>query len=711
MQKSRDARPWTHPLTRLLATTPEANLARLPIAFDLRAVSIAEGIRAGFSIALIVAADQWAHNNILLEAALGALLTCLCDSGGPIRRRVPSLLLFTLLGALLIIGFGMARAAGLAAAVPLACLGVFACSFVRVWGQASLQVGNLLVVVLVLALDTPLTLWTALPVAGAFVAGCLWATLLTMVIWRVYPYRPARRALAESFRSLARLAADLRRLVALNADADIQPDAWEAHARGHRRAVRDSVERARTAVQDTLRVRGQASARAFQGLMRIEAADQIFGALIALSDLLEAERDPASRAAADRLLRLLRPALIVIADAIAADDPGLGDSRPIGRLSRMGAAIDGIADAGSGSKLASVTDYITERLHMAVSLTAPPTDKPGALPTDTAPPGHWIDRLATPLRANLDWQSASFRHALRTATVTGPALLFTLTAAGHYQHWLTITLILTMQPFYALTWQRALERIAGTVLGGLAAAVIALVCTTPLAIAAALFPLAILAFAVRAVSYGAFIACLTPLVVLLTEFSRPGTGELLIAGARALYTMAGGGLAVLGCLLLWPSWEPNRLKQELRAAILAHANFAEAELDALLNGADAAAVDRARRAAGVTSNNLETSISRALHEPKLTVRPELQGSMVADAALRRMAGRLSALQLDPHDADGISPDALRAWRNWIGSALRALADGKTLPTSRPEGRAPEALARIARQIELMQGTLVPRPQH
>ncbi|MEJ1978846.1 MAG: FUSC family protein, partial [Acetobacteraceae bacterium] len=688
---------------RLLATTPEANLARLPIALDLRAISVEEGIRAGLSVAVIVAADEWVRSPLLLEAALGALLTCLCDSGGPIRRRLPGLLSFTLIGALLTIGFGLARTAGLALAVPLACLGVFACSIARVWGQSSLQVGNLLVVVLVLALDTQQTVPSALLTAGAFVAGCLWATLLTMVIWRVHPFRPARRAVADTFRAIARLVADLRRLVG----TDCKPDEWEAHARGHRRSVRDTVERARDAVQDTLRVRGQASPRAFQGLMRVEAADQIFGALIALSDLLEADRDPALRAATDRLLRLLRPALIVIADAVAADDPGLGHSRPLGRLARMGAAIDAIAAIGAEPKLAAVTDYIAERLRMAVTLTAPPNDKPGALPLDTVPAGHWMDRVLTPLRANLDWQSASFRHALRAAAVTGPALLFTLTASGHYQHWLTITLILTLQPFYALTWQRALERIGGTVLGGLAAAVIALVCTTPLAIAAALFPLAILAFSIRAVSYGAFIACLTPLVVLLTEYSRPGTGELLIAGARALYTVAGGVLAVLGCLLLWPSWEPDRLKQELRAAIMAHADFAEAELDALLGTASPAAVDRARRAAGVASNNLETSISRALHEPRRSVNQELRAPMVADAAMRRMAGRLSALQLDPHDADGLSPEALRAWRAWIGSALRALAEGKTLPGRRPEGRAPDALVRIARQIELMQGALVP----
>ena len=52
-------------------------------------------------------------------------------------------------------GFGLLRGLGLGVAVPAACLGIFACSFARVWGQTPLQVGNLLVVVLVLAMDEP----------------------------------------------------------------------------------------------------------------------------------------------------------------------------------------------------------------------------------------------------------------------------------------------------------------------------------------------------------------------------------------------------------------------------------------------------------------------------------------------------------------------------------------------------------------------------
>ena len=689
---------------RILATTPEANLARLPIALDLRALSVAEGVRAALSVAGIVAADQWLHWPPLLEAALGALLTCLCDSGGPIRRRLPALLIFTAVGAGFVILFGLARNAGLGVAVPLAILGVFACSFARVWGQAPLQVGNLLTVVLVLALDEPLHGHDAPLRAAVFAAGCLWATLLTMAIWRVHPFRPARRAVADTYRSLARLTADMRGLLLAGAP----PDAWEAHARGHRRAVRDGVERARAAVQDTLRARGQASPRAFQALIRVEAADQLFGALIALSDLLEASTAEGGHealcAAADGLLRLLRPALVVVAEAIAADDPGLGRRSAVGRLARIGATLDELEAFGAADeRLAPIVSAIVDRLRAAIMLTVPESGPPGALPAG-APPGSRLDRVIATGLTNLNWRSAGFRHALRAAAVAGPALAFTLSFSGRYQHWLTITLILTLQPFYALTWQRAVERIAGTVAGGVLAAVIALVCTTPLAIAAAMFPLAVLAFAMRGVSYGAFIFCLTPLVVLLTEFSRPGSGELMIAVVRALYTVAGGLLAVAGGLLLWPSWEPDRLRGELSTALEAHAAYAEAELDCLLGEAPASAVDAARRRAGLASNTLETSISRALLEPRKSARPGLQRAMLVDAALRRMAGRLSVLQLDPHHADGMTPEALRAWRSWIGGTLRALAAGEQVAGRRPEGRVPDAVARIAQQIEMLRGS-------
>ena len=693
-------------MRRILATTPEANLARLPIALDLRALSIGEGMRAALSIAVIVAADQWLQWPPLLEAALGALLTCLGDSGGPIRLRLPSLLTFAAVGSMFTLLGGPVRAAGLEVSLPLACLCVFGCTFARVWGQNWQQAGNLLLVVLVLSLDRPSGFPAALERGGLFAAGCAWAVLLTMVIWRIYPFRPARRAVAEIYRTIARLTADLRTLV----ETDAEAARWDAHARGHRRAVRDRVELGRKAVQDTVRVRGQASPRAFQALMRVEAADQLFGVMIAVSDCIEADRDPVFRQAAARLLEQLRLALLVVAEAIAADDPGL--SRPddpahgkVGRLAAMGGACAELAGlAEPHPALAPLAQAIVERLQMAVMLTAPRAGVPGGMPAGAAA-DRWIDRFVGPIRANASWQSAILRHAVRAVVMVGPALAITWHLAGGYQHWLTITLVSTLQPFYALTWQRALERCGGTLLGALLAGGLAFVCTTPLTIAAALFPLAIGAFALRGVNYGAFVACLTPMVVLLVEFGEPEMSEWFIAASRAGFTVAGGLLAVAGCIVLWPSWEPDRLRRELRTALVAHASYAEADLGAILGEVPPDDVDRARRAAGVASNNLETSISRALNEPRRGGRSGLQRAMVVDAALRRMAGRLSMLQLDHHHEDGLPPTVLRAWRDWIGGALRALAAGEPSPPRPSEAKIPEALIRIARQIELLDGAV------
>ena len=71
---------------------------------------------------------------------------------------------------------------------------------------------------------------------------------------------------------------------------------------------------------DTLRARGAASNRAAQAVIRLETADQIFGGLIALSDLLE-HGPPAERRVAERVLRRMRPVLLTLGRVVVTDDP------------------------------------------------------------------------------------------------------------------------------------------------------------------------------------------------------------------------------------------------------------------------------------------------------------------------------------------------------------------------------------------------------
>ena len=609
---------------------------------------------------------------------------------------MPVLLSFALLGAVVTAGFGLLRDLGPAVALPLGVFGLFCASFARIYGQAPQQLGALLATVQILSLDrgTP-SLSEAGILAAAFIGGALWAILLTMVIWRIYPFLPARRAIAEAYRQLSELVRDLRTLTQA---ASISDAAWDAHARIHRRATREAIEAARTAVMDTVRARGSASNRAAQAIIRLETADQIFGGLIALSDLLE-QNSPGDRSIAERVLRRMRPVLLTIGRSVVTDDPEAHH--------RIDRAIDGIMTdvrhLPANGALHGVLDAILERLRIAHTLTVPANLSPGIDPTGRPIPLR--QRLIRPLRANLDWKSPALRHASRTAVTIAAPLAFTMFWFTPYDHWLTITIFATMQPYFSLTYTRAIERIIGTALGGVIGAVVGLACTTPVSIAAAMFLLSVIAFAIRAVSFGLFMMALTPMVVLLVETGAPDTHGWLIAGARATFTTIGGLIAVGANFLLWPSREPDLVAAAVKNAIAAHGIYATANFAVLLGEATPVQLSDARRAAGVASNALEALITRALLEPGQQNRDPLEAAMVVDAALRRFAGRLATLQHDPNVAVRISPETLRIWRGWVAESLRLLASGKTALPPRPSGMETDTLSRIGRQIELMSGAM------
>ncbi len=670
-------------------------LQQLSGGLNLQALSLAEGVRAALSVAVIIALNEYLHWPPLIEAALAALNTCMCDPGGPIRRRVPVLVTFSLLGALIVAVVGLMRGGGIAVALPLGMLGLFCATFVRIYGETFQQVGVLLGVMLILSIDRPVPdVAQAAILAATFLGGAFWAIILTLVIWRIQPYLPARRAVAAAYRALSAVAENLRSLVQ---SGDTGETAWDAHAQTHLGAARAAIETAREAVTDTLRARGGASEQARHGLIRLEAADQLLGALIAFGDTLQ-RAGTRQHEAAQRLLDMLRATLLEFALSIAADD--VSTDQQLGRS--IAAIASEAASLPEADPQRSIVEQIMERLQIAYVLSVPANFLPGA-GLDGTPPD-LRQRLLQPLRTNLDWRSPAFRHALRLTVAAAPALAFTMLWYTPYDHWLTITIVMTMQPYFGLTYSRVLQRIAGTVAGGLVAALVGVVCTTPIALAAAMFPLAMVTLAARALSYGLFVALLTPLIVLLVDITLPDASEWLVAGLRALFTVVGGGVAVAASFLLWPNFEPQRLLPEMREAIAAQGRYAASVLSNLLGEQPVAPVGRIRREAGIASNSLEASINRALAERAPGVRAALEAAMVIDAALRRCAGRVTAIMLDPAMRTALPQPAWRAWRDWIAQSTAALASGGTRLVARPVS-ATESVVRIGRQLELIAGAL------
>lgn len=663
---------------------PGPHLDRLPIGIDLAGVSLSEGLRAAVASGLLVLVSVWLQSFPLLLAAFAANLACFCDAGGPLANRLRAILAYTGLGALAWVGFGLLRNLPWPVVVPLAGVAVFLCSMARVWGVGAQAVGNVLIVTVALALDAPLGGHEALVLGISFVAGGLWAALLTLVIWRLHPGRPAVRAVDRAWTALADLATDLRRL-ALTAEAEA---AWDAHSRAHRRATRITLDEARQHVVAAARSRGPMSVAVQRAAVRLEAAEAVFAGLIGLGDVLEggtaAVRRPGSRA-----LRLLRPVMGIW---------GKGVLLPLDRLEPVLERVE--AQGGAAPGLGSLLHEIADAMRIMLRTTV--TEEASGRMTDAArgPDASRLARALAPLRENLTWNSAILRHAVRATTLTVPALAWALLWWSPYAHWLTITVALTMQPYFASTWQRVLERIGGTLLGGLIGAAVAFLPESGMARAVLLVPLCVIGFSVRQVSYGAYIACLTPLIVVLFDVAEPGHSDATIAAMRFSYTVAGGGLALLASLLLWPRWDSRRLREEVEGALQAYATLAGAVL-ASAGRPDAGAMLAARRAAGLASNNLEAALSRALQEPRRVRAREVEKILVVDAALRRLGGALIAF---PH-AIALPGTDIGFWRRWTEDALSALSLGRRPASSPPEAAPTSPLARIGRIVMAIDAAL------
>ncbi|MFC0408778.1 FUSC family protein [Roseomonas elaeocarpi] len=733
-----------HPLLRRLDALTR-RLDRWSISLSPRAASLSEGVRAAAACALVILLMEVTGQAELSWAAVAALWTCLADPGGPSRARARLLMGYAATSTVFALAGAGAGMLGWAAVIPV----VFACTFLgsmgRLYGQAVTQAGLLAAVACVVAADQPFADgWALLRFGLSFVGGALWALVLSLTLWRIHPFRPARRAVGEAFRALAELTADLAALPPMPDAA--AGSAWARHARQHRRAVRLAIEAARTALDGALRDRGLVETTG-RLLLALEAAERIFARLIVLEDQLE---EGASRGAAPasatpvRAMRQLAALLHREARLLtAAEPPGARMEAALAQFEALLGTETSRPGAVPGAASAATPDAATAGSAPGAPPGAPPGTAPGTTPgmipgtTSGTPPGTpletppgtalgldtlravaaelramlgaaplppsrqpvavlgWRGALAA-LRNNLGWGSLVFRHALRSAVLVVVAVLVTRWLHLPQAYWATMAVVLVHQPEIATTWPRAVERAVGSVLGGLLAVLLGWLLPGPTALTLAVFPLAMVTMALRPVSYALFVFFLTPLFVLLVDLSHPGGAQASLAGLRALDNVLGSALALGGALLLWPDRAPHRLRFALADALSANGAYAAAVF-----GAPGAERDAARRAAGLASTNAETVRERAAREPRRSA-AQLEAAASLLTLQRRLAGVSTTAWLQP---EAPAPAGFGAWvaaaTVAIARALREAQPPATLPPAPGEGALPPSARRTAELLRLM----------
>jgi uncharacterized membrane protein YccC len=617
--------------------------------------------------------------------SLAGFSGALADKGGPYRTRAATLGAVVMAGAVVVMlgTFGVTHPA---IAIPLSFAVAVGCSLGRAYGNAGASVGLAALTIYVIALGYPpgagsTTGTAALARAGFVVIGGAWAMLLALVLWPLRPYRPVRLAVAAAYRALADYADEVAASIQSGEGVTNPP------------RVRAALETARAALATVRRGRPGESGRGERLVVLGETADQLFGQLLGLGDVAESTpveaRDPAVQAALAEAVTAFAGTTRAIADGIEAEDK----AQPVS-VTWQGDVLRARLSAPEEARLhyqqaAGLLDRLAQYAGVAATILAglnsgapiPSLDRAKEIEDPEAGPT-WI----APLRAALSWDSLVLRFALRVGIVTAAAVALTAALDLRRGYWITITVVMILQPYTGTTSVRAVQRVLGTVVGGMLTAGLAALFHDPLAIFALVFVFALLSVALLPLNYAAFSVFLTPSFVLLAEAS---TGDWHLAGVRILNTVLGGALALVGSQLLWPSPEAERLPAYLAQTITALRQYLALVVRRFDDRSEDAsrALREARRQVGLAILNAEESFQRLLGEHRGPAEA-LAPVMTLLTYTRRFTASIAALALSRHSVEAVPVEALAPFAHAADAALADVA------AALAAGRAPAPLVEL-----------------
>ncbi|HEX3492778.1 MAG TPA: FUSC family protein [Streptosporangiaceae bacterium] len=530
-------------------------------------------------------------------AALGAVPAGMVSFQGVTRTRV---LLVTLAVAGMAIStfVGGAAAYGMSwALVPVIVLWCYVAGICAALGPAAIVVTTQWPVAVLIASAIPLRPADAALRAVLVLAGGLWQGALVVSSWAFSLGTAERTAMADSYATLSRYAAEL----AAGGEEPPPPDALPGT-----KALRDPNPLMRSIARQYL-------------IDLMEESERIRTTLAVVrgpgTDGASADRqhDHGLAGARREVLAASAAALGEIAEALRA--------RPSQRQDHLDAArarlnpdgtVDGHAWSWAGESLRGQLRSairITQRLND----TQPGRSRKATMRPTTRLP---VREMLLTLRANVGVSSEAGRHALRLAIVAGVAEVIAQSAALPHGYWVTLTVLIVLRPDYGSTLYRGLQRAGGTVVGaGLGVATVLLGHFGNWALLTALGLSLLGAYAVLTVNYLFFAIFLTDYVVVLLALLGLPADQTAVD--RLIGTGVGAGLALLA-YVLWPTWERTSASEKFARLILTECRFAAL----LLHGWSDPASDEARQAVASKLAARRARLDADASADRLTDEPE-----------------------------------------------------------------------------------------
>jgi uncharacterized membrane protein YccC len=622
----------------------------------------AVGVVAPLAIATLAGATSAG-----LASTIGALQTSFADRPGPYRLRLLRML-GTAFAAAVTSGLAVVASGNDFASAALLLVLAFGAGLLLTGGPSATQVGVASVAAALVLGHVAQSPSHALRIALLVLAGGAGQTLLAVAAWPLRRHRPERVALAALYRELGEAARRPKGTGASpQATTSIDTVRQTLYGLGHDHGP--SVEAYRVLLDQAHRIRREVIV------------------LAALVERLAQEDDPIDAG-------LVRAALSAAGDVLDEVATALTEGRPIDKVNlepARGHVRRAVARLESpGSSRSELTRRATAARLRALSgqlRAAIETSATGANEGSRAEAPDLLgglrlrDPIAT-LRANLSPDSAVLRHAARIAVlVAGSDLVVRLVGYGR-GYWVPLTILVVLRPDFASTFQRAVMRVVGTVLGLLLAT--ELVHWVPGGDWYAIALIGLFYFGMRLAgpgNLGLTAVSLSGLVVVLLAINGVAPHSTLVD--RSVATAVGGALALVATLF-FPVWERALVPTRLAELLAAYRTYVEVLADPQAGPDDR---QRARAACRLARTNAQASVDRARAEP-VTPRSTVDLGETVLANSHRVVHALmtvDSVSLAVREAGGLPP--LDELLHEAATALRACEEALPM-SSAPRGVPP-----------------------
>ena len=222
------------------------------------------------------------------------------------------------------------------------------------------------------------------------------------------------------------------------------------------------------------------------------------------------------------------------------------------------------------------------------------------------------------LKANLNLNSTIFRHALRVSSASILAYICALYFEINYFSWILLTIILILKPVFGNTRNFAIQRIVGTIIGCLIAFGLIHITDNTLILSVFITICIIGAYSFIPINYKIGVGFLSVFVILMMFIEQ---GGVIV---NVYHRIGGTSIAVLLSFVMsyifLPTWEHQKFPAELLKLFKSDKQYFALNIQSLQQSKDAdiTAIKLARKEVLLNITNVSGIFQRMLAEPKLS---------------------------------------------------------------------------------------------